>query len=121
MHSVDPMEIMLSDVFDKVFYNKEQEQSRKVCEECDGWGAIEVDAPRPHGFNRDVGYMDVDKIECPECEGTGELESEQCNCTEAEEPHDHCVGCDCILRWDESENYCQWCEERMEKEAKNVS
>ena len=76
MHSVDPMEIMLSDVFDKVFYNKEQEPSRKVCEDCDGWGAIEVDAPRPHGFDRDVGYMDVDKIECPECEGTGELEIE---------------------------------------------
>jgi len=45
--------------------------------------------------------------------------SKQCNCTEAEETHEHCVGCECVLRWDESENYCRWCEERMEKEAKN--
>ena len=93
----------------------------EFCKECDGWGTIEVEVPRPHNVNRDVGFIDVDKIECPECEGTGELESAQCNCTETEEPHDHCVGCDCILRWDESENYCQWCEERMEKEKKDVS
>ena len=38
---------------------------------------------------------------------------------EAEETHEHCVGCECVLRWDENENYCRWCEERMEKEAKN--
>ena len=97
MHSVDPMEIMLSDVFDKVFYKmnpnvKEcpecvgegviQRDEGDIdltivpCEDCDGWGTIEVDAPRPHGFDRDVGYMDVDKIECPECEGTGEKEPE---------------------------------------------
>ena len=48
----------------------------EFCKECDGWGEIEVDSPRPHGFDRDVGYMDVDKIECPECEGTGEKEVE---------------------------------------------
>ena len=33
-----------------------------------------------------------------------------------EDIHEHCVGCECILRWDESEKYCRWCEERMEKE-----
>ena len=48
----------------------------EFCKECDGWGLIEVDSPRPHGFDRDVGYIDVDKIECPECEGTGEKELE---------------------------------------------
>lgn len=32
--------------------------------------------------------------------------------------YEHCVGCECILRWDESEKYCRWCEERMEKEMK---
>ena len=76
MHKVDPIEIMLSDVFDKVFYNKEQEPSRKVCKDCDGWGTIKVDAPQPHNFDRDVGYMNAKMIECPECEGTGEKEVE---------------------------------------------
>ena len=27
----------------------------EFCKECDGWGLIEVDNPRPHGFDRDVG------------------------------------------------------------------
>ena len=50
------------------------------CKKCDGWGVIEVDAPRPHGFNRDVGYIDVKTIKCPECEGTGKRgkENEYC-------------------------------------------
>ncbi len=74
MHKVDPIQIMLSDIFEKVFYNKEP--IRKVCEDCDGWGTIEVEVPRPHTIDRDVGYMDVDKIECPECKGTGLLEDE---------------------------------------------
>ena len=42
--------------------------------------------------------------------------AELCNCDEAEDEHEHCVACDCILRWDESENYCCWCEERMKRE-----
>ena len=46
------------------------------CPECDGWGTIEIDSPRPHGFNRDVGCLDVGKIECPECKGSGTLECE---------------------------------------------
>ena len=27
----------------------------EFCKACDGWGLIEVDNPRPHNFNRDVG------------------------------------------------------------------
>ena len=48
----------------------------EFCKECDGWGTIEVEVPLPHNVNRDVGFIDVDKIECPECEGTGEKEQE---------------------------------------------
>ncbi len=48
----------------------------EFCKACDGWGLIEVDNPRPHNFNRDVGVIDVGMIECPECEGTGEKEQE---------------------------------------------
>ena len=48
----------------------------EFCKACDGWGLIEVDNPRPHNFNRDVGVIDVGTIECPECEGTGEKEPE---------------------------------------------
>ena len=48
----------------------------EFCKACDGWGTIEVDTPRPHGFNRDVGYIDVGTMEFPECEGTGEKEVE---------------------------------------------
>ena len=36
-----------------------------------------------------------------------------CNCDEAAEEHEHCRACDCVLNWDESENYCIWCVERM--------
>ena len=48
----------------------------EFCKECDGCGVITVDAPQPHNFNRDVGYIDVDKIECPECRGSGKEECE---------------------------------------------
>ena len=40
-----------------------------------------------------------------------------CNCGDAQEEHEHCVGCDCILNYNESENYCRWCEERMKGEV----
>ena len=76
MHSVDPMEIMLSDIFDKVFYSKEQEPNRKVCEDCDGVGWVEAEYARPQNFNRDVGYLDTRRVECDECSGTGLLEDE---------------------------------------------
>ena len=76
MHKVDPIEIMLSDIFDNVFYSKEQEPSRKVCEDCDGVGWVEAEYARPQNFNRDVGYLDTRRVECEECGGTGELEVE---------------------------------------------
>lgn len=39
--------------------------------------------------------------------------NESCTCDEANEEHDHCKSCDCVLRWDEGEYYCRWCEQRM--------
>ena len=38
--------------------------------------------------------------------------SELCNCDEGQEEHEHCQDCDCILKCNESEKYCCWCEER---------
>lgn len=74
MHKVDPMEVMLSDIVDKVFYS--QEPRTKVCGECDGEGIIELEVPRPHNVNRDVGVIDVKPMECETCGGTGRLEVE---------------------------------------------
>ena len=76
MHKVDPIEIMLSDIFDKVFYSKDQEPSHKVCEDCDGVGWVEAEYARPQNFNRDVGYLDTRRVDCEWCGGTGELEVE---------------------------------------------
>ena len=47
--------------------------------------------------------------------------SDVCNCDEAQEEHEHCLGCECVLNWNESENYCRWCEERMAKEEKELA
>ena len=77
MHSVDPMEIMLSDVFDKVFYNKEQEPRTTICLDCEGTGAAFIEVARPQNFDRDVGYIDHKKVECDECSGTGLVEDEE--------------------------------------------
>ena len=41
------------------------------CKECDGWGEVTVEVAKPHGFNRDCGYLDTDKQVCEACEGTG--------------------------------------------------
>jgi hypothetical protein len=43
-----------------------------------------------------------------------------CDCDEVQEEHEHCIGCDCVLNWNEGENYCRWCEERMAKEEKEL-
>ena len=43
-----------------------------------------------------------------------------CDCDEVQEEHEHCIGCDCVLNWNEGENYCRWCEERMVKEEKEL-
>jgi DnaJ-class molecular chaperone len=99
MSKVDPMEIMLSDIFDKVFYSKDQEPRTKECEECvgegviqrdegdidlaivpcdhcDGEGEVEIEVFMPQNFDRDVGYIDHKRVECDECYGTGEMEVE---------------------------------------------
>ena len=46
----------------------------------------------------------------------GQVMAEVCNCDEAAEEHEHCQDCDCVLNWNESENYCCWCVERRAKE-----
>ena len=74
MHKVDPIQIMLSDIFEKVFYNREP--SHKVCEDCDGDGWYEADYPKPQNFDRDVGYLDTKRVKCEWCGGTGRVEFE---------------------------------------------
>ena len=74
MHKVDPMEIMLSDIFDKVFYSREKKPD--YCWDCDGDGEVEIEVFMPQNFDRDVGYIDHKKVECPECGGSGEMEVE---------------------------------------------
>ena len=76
--SVDPMEIMLSDIFDKVFYSKEQEPRTTICLDCEGTGAAFIEVARPQNFDRDIGYLDEEVIEggCEWCGGTGRLEVE---------------------------------------------
>ena len=117
MHKVDPIQIMLSDIFDKVFYKLAS--NVKKCPDCDGEGIIELEVPRPQNFDRDTGVIDVTQVPCEECGGTGELEDEEplYKCVGCGRVQKYCVGCGRVLRWDESENYCRWCEERMEKEA----
>ncbi len=73
MHKVDPMEIMLSDIFNKVFYKLRPDY--KKCPNCDE-GIIELEVPRPHNVNRDVGVIDVTPVPCEECGGLGEVEVE---------------------------------------------
>jgi len=55
-------------------------QPENFCKECEGWGVITVDAPRPRNFNRDIGYISSKMIKCPECGGTGEKEKEDEHC-----------------------------------------
>ena len=74
MHKVDPIQIMLSDIFEKVFYNREP--SHKVCEDCDGDGWYEAEYPRPQNFDRDVGYLDTKRVKWEWCGGTGRVEFE---------------------------------------------
>ena len=35
--------------------------------------------------------------------------SNTCDCEDAEGVHEHCAGCDCVLNYYESENYCVSC------------
>ena len=73
-HEVDPMEVMLNDIFDKVFYKLRPDYKR--CPDCDGDGEVEIEVFMPQNFDRDVGYIDHKKVECPECGGSGEMEVE---------------------------------------------
>jgi len=66
----------------------------EFCKECDGWGTIEVEVPRLHNFDRDVGYLEVGKIECPECRGSGKEECEPCHYCGGNCPNDHEHMCD---------------------------
>lgn len=75
MPKVDPIQIMLSDIFDKVFYR--MAQSTTKCPDCDGDGEVEIEVPRPHNVNRDVGVLDAKNVECDECGGSGRLDVEE--------------------------------------------
>ena len=46
------------------------------CPECDGDGYVEMDVPRPHNFNRDVGYLDVERVTCETCHGDGTVQDD---------------------------------------------
>ncbi len=74
MHKVDPIQIMLSDIFDKVFYRLAS--NVKECPECVGEGVIQREDYRPQNFDRDVGVIDLTFVPCEECGGTGEVEVE---------------------------------------------
>ena len=76
MQKVDPMEIMLSDIFDKVFYNKEQEPRTTICLECEGTGAAFIEVARPQNFDRDIGCKDTRRVDCETCHGNGEIEEQ---------------------------------------------
>jgi hypothetical protein len=49
--------------------------------------------------------------------GVKDMEVHTCDCDDAEGSHEHCAGCDCVLRWDESEKYCASCEMPQEEVA----
>ena len=97
MHKVDPIQIMLSDIFEKVFYKRAsnvkecpecigegviQRDEGDIdltivpCEDCDGVGWVEAEFVRPQNFDRDVGYLDTKRVDCEECGGTGFMEVE---------------------------------------------
>ena len=71
---IDAMDHMLNDIFRKVFWEplKHKEVEDMFCKECDGDGYIERVVHRPMSFDRDVGVIDVDQIDCPECLGSGQ-------------------------------------------------
>lgn len=36
--------------------------------------------------------------------------AKMCNCDDAQETHEHCINCDCVLTSHESETLCRSCE-----------
>ena len=75
MQKVDLIQIMLSDIFSKVFYRLAS--NVKKCPDCDGDGEVEIEVPRPHNVNRDIGVRDAKKVQCETCDGNGEMEVEE--------------------------------------------
>lgn len=78
---IDAMDHMLNDIFRKVFWEPLDEADFAAsnvpfvdlfCEECSGEGYVEREVHRPMNFDRDVGVIDVDQIDCPECLGSGQ-------------------------------------------------
>ena len=71
---IDAMDHMLNDIFKKVFWEplEHKEKEEIFCPNCDGWGYVEHEVNVPMSFDRGVGYIDVDQIDCPECVGTGQ-------------------------------------------------
>ena len=51
------------------------------CPDCLGTGSVEYEIPRPHGPDRDVGYLDTRTEVCETCSGDGEIER-LCDCGE---------------------------------------
>ena len=43
------------------------------CPNCEGYGHIEVDDPRPHAGGFNCGYIDTVWVECERCHGSGEI------------------------------------------------
>lgn len=71
---IDAMDHMLNDIFKKVFWEplEQKEKEESFCTFCDGWGYVDCEVERPMNFDRDVGCIDVDQIDCPACLGTGQ-------------------------------------------------
>ena len=60
------MDHMLNDIFKKFSGNslEHKEVEDMFCKECDGDGYVEREVHRPMSFDRDVGVIDVDQIDC---------------------------------------------------------
>ena len=51
------------------------------CPDCRGDRYVKFDVPRPHGPNRDVGYLEQVSEVCESCSGDGEM-PRLCDCGE---------------------------------------
>lgn len=52
---------------------------RVTCPSCTGDGDFQVEKPQPQNFSRDIGEMDIITKTCTECNGTGEVEMDDCD------------------------------------------
>tara|TARA_R110002167_G_scaffold110884_1_gene282058 strand:+ start:25 stop:243 length:219 start_codon:yes stop_codon:yes gene_type:complete len=53
------------------------ENYSEECPQCNGAGECEVDYDMPHGFGRDVGFIDTRIEECDMCNGSGEVSNHE--------------------------------------------